>query len=112
MLEAAGLGRSKVLQLWQLYEKARQAREPAEGPNEAHEDYNPEPSATQERTKGGGVEAFALGVLSRLLSALRMMYEPGSFDDYRLAVQKWVQHGAPRSVRGRGRGALQRRCLL
>ena len=52
------------------------------------------------------VSGFPLGVLSRLLTVLRLLYASDGCD-YRLAIQRWWRSRAPVQAKGRRRG---RRC--
>ena len=52
------------------------------------------------------MSGFPLGVLSRLLTVLRLLYASDGCD-YRLAIQRWWRSRAPVQAKGRRRG---RRC--
>lgn len=49
------------------------------------------------------MSGFPLGVLSRLLTVLRLLYAADG-NDYRLAVQRWWRITAPAQAKGRRRG--------
>jgi hypothetical protein len=52
--------------------------------------------------KGPKVGGLALGVLSRLLTVLRLLYTADAAD-YRVAVQRWFRRSNDRGPRRRGR---------
>ncbi|KAK9811933.1 hypothetical protein WJX73_000684 [Symbiochloris irregularis] len=97
-LREAGLNEEQVELLWDLYLRARaldDARKPSRGGS------------------GGGLDGskpriggLALGVLSRLLNVLHLLYTAPSPDhsDYRLAVQKFQESPSAHRPRGRGSG--------
>lgn len=63
--------------LWDLYSEARQAQEDKSGSGAGGGVGAPtgQPAGTPQATEGAGrVGMFALGVLSRLLTVLRLMY--------------------------------------
>jgi hypothetical protein len=53
--------------------------------------------------KAAKVGGFPLGVLSRLLTVLRLLYASDG-NDYRLAVQRWWRTATPMHGEGRRRG--------
>ena len=53
--------------------------------------------------KGPKVGGFPLGVLSRLLTVLRLLYASNGCD-YRLAIQRFWRSRAPAQAKGRRRG--------
>ena len=53
--------------------------------------------------RGAKVGGFPLGVLSRLLTVLRLLYASDG-NDYRLAVQRWWRTTMPAQGKGRRRG--------
>ncbi|KAL0027241.1 hypothetical protein WJX77_006278 [Trebouxia sp. C0004] len=110
-LSEAGLSEEKVEVLWDLYSEARQAQEDRSGAGGgAGAQGGVRPAAATQATQGSGrVGMFALGVLSRLLTVLRLMYSAGAHHvhDYRLAVQKWVRHADRQPIRGRGRRSVE-----
>ncbi len=55
------------------------------------------------QNKGPKVGGFPLGVLSRLLTVLRMLYASDG-NDYRLAIQRWWRTSTPVQPKGRRRG--------
>ena len=73
-LSEAGLSEEKVEMLWDLYSEARQAQEDKSGGGNAPGVGAPpgQPAGTTQAGEGAGM--FALGVLSRLLTVLRLMY--------------------------------------
>ena len=76
-LSEAGLSEEKVEMLWDLYSEARQAQEDKSGGGGAAGVAAPagQPAGTTQTVEGAGrVGMFALGVLSRLLTVLRLMY--------------------------------------
>lgn len=52
--------------------------------------------------EGPKVGGLALGVLSRLLTVLRLLYASDA-GDYRVAVQRWFRRSNERGPRRRGR---------
>ena len=76
-LSEAGLSEEKVEVLWDLYTEARQAQEDRSGVGAAPQ--GGQPAGPTQGTQGSGrVGMFALGVLSRLLTVLRLMYSVGT----------------------------------
>lgn len=74
-LSEAGLSEEKVEMLWDLYSEARQAQEDRSGAGKGVGAPTGQPAGTPQATEGAGrVGMFALGVLSRLLTVLRLMY--------------------------------------
>ena len=76
-LSEAGLSEEKVEMLWDLYSEVRQAQEDKSGVGGAAGVGAPpgQPAITTQVGEGAGrVGMFALGVLSRLLTVLRLMY--------------------------------------
>ena len=76
-LSEAGLSEDKVEMLWDLYSEARQAQEDRSGGGGgagAGVQGGQPPGPTQATQGAGRVGMFALGVLSRLLTVLRLMY--------------------------------------
>lgn len=76
-LSEAGLSEEKVEMLWDLYSEARQAQEDKSGVGGAAGvgALAGQPAGTTQAVEGAGrVGMFALGVLSRLLTVLRLMY--------------------------------------
>ena len=93
--------------LWDMYHEARNSEDrgaKAPAPALAHA---PPVGASQGPGGGGAARAggMALGTLSRLLTALRLMYSagPDAVGDYRLAVVRWKRGGAGAGACGRGR---------
>lgn len=70
-LHAAGLSEEQVDTLWDLYQEARKAQEDWAGGNAGQPQAT---GATQAAQASGKVGMFALGVLSRLLTVLKLMY--------------------------------------
>ncbi|KAK9806231.1 hypothetical protein WJX72_006639 [[Myrmecia] bisecta] len=112
-LKEAGLGQEEVEVLWQLYNEARaeedkanqQSKAAGQQGGAAAEGAEQAPAAGASVGTGLRVGGLTLGVLSRLLTVLRLMYAAGSehVRDYRLAIQKWVRHGDGNNNRGKGR---------
>ncbi len=52
--------------------------------------------------KRPGAGGLTLGVMSRLLTVLRLLYKASGarVGDYRLSVQKWIQRGRAQNGRG------------
>lgn len=75
-LSEAGLSEEKVEVLWDLYSEARQAQEDRSGAGgAAGAQGGVQPAGPTQATQGSGrVGMFALGVLSRLLTVLRLLY--------------------------------------
>ncbi len=76
-LSEAGLSEGKVEMLWDLYTEARQAQEDRSGGGGgASAGVAPgQPARPTQGVEGAGrVGMFALGMLSRLLTVLRLMY--------------------------------------
>lgn len=76
-LSEAGLSEQKVEMLWDLYSEAKQAQEDRSGGGGGAGTIiqgGQAPGPTQATQGAGKVGMFALGVLSRLLTVLRLMY--------------------------------------
>ena len=72
-LEEAGLGAIQVDQLWDLYTEARRLQEEWSGEAAANEGQA-QPAGPTQNTQANRAGVFALGVLSRLLTVLQLMY--------------------------------------
>ena len=72
-LEEAGLGAVQVDQLWGLYTEARRLQEEWSG-EVAGNEGQPQPAGPTQNTQANRAGVFALGVLSRLLTVLQLMY--------------------------------------
>lgn len=74
-LSEAGLSEGKVEMLWDLYSEARQAQEDRSGGGAGAGVASNLPARPTQGVEGAGrVGMFALGMLSRLLAVLRLMY--------------------------------------